>query len=64
MSKKSLIRIIAHFIKRKSKKNELPRPSTRMCPYCRGTGMDLKRSDMLPQIPRCTVCGGSGRIPI
>lgn len=64
MSKTSLIRAIAHSIKKKSEKDKLPKPGMRTCPYCRGTGLDLKRTDALPQIPRCSVCGGSGRIPI
>ena len=64
MSKPSLIRSIAHFIKGKSKKDKLDKPSTRICPYCGGTGLDLRSTDTLPQLMRCSVCGGSGRIPI
>lgn len=69
----SLKTAIQSTLQRLTRVGKKPKESTvdpdfgRICPYCRGTGLRSNNNPitgLTAQPERCSICGGSGRIPV
>ena len=65
-AKSTIIDTIRHPKKLLERHTEKDRLNYRVCPYCHGSGLDNNNpvTPLTMQPQNCTVCGGSGRVPI